>query len=94
MSIEFLNELESVIADRLSQQPESSYTARLAGQGAARVAQKVGEEAVEVVIASVSNDSDELTAEAADLIFHLMILLKLQDLTLVDVVRELERRHR
>jgi phosphoribosyl-ATP pyrophosphohydrolase len=89
----FLRTLEDVIAQRLSAAPEGSYTARLAARGLPKVAQKVGEEGVEVVIAALAEDRERLTLEAADLLYHLLLLLKLRDIRLADVVAELERRH-
>jgi len=89
----FLGRLESVIAKRIAEQPEGSYTARLWSEGRRRIAQKVGEEAVEVAIAAVGDDSSDLLGEAADLVYHLTLLLKSRDLSLQKVVGELERRH-
>lgn len=89
----FLGQLEAVIAQRISTRPEGSYTARIWAEGKSRLAQKVGEEAVEVALAAVTGAASELLGEAADLVFHLALLLKSRDLTLVDVVAELERRH-
>ena len=92
--VQFLDTLQSVIKERIEQAPEGSYTAKLAAQGKLKVAQKVGEEAVELALAAVAQDSARVTAEAADLVYHLMLLLTLRELTLADVVAELERRHR
>jgi phosphoribosyl-ATP pyrophosphohydrolase/phosphoribosyl-AMP cyclohydrolase len=89
----FLSQLESVIAQRISARPEASYTARLWAEGTGRLAQKVGEEGVEVALAAVTQTPAELRGEAADLVFHLALLLKARDLSLADVVAELERRH-
>ena len=91
--IEFLLTLETVIRQRLGERPESSYTARLAAEGDARMAQKVGEEAVELALASVTGDDDEQLNEAADLVYHLLVLLNHKGLTLADVVRVLRSRH-
>jgi phosphoribosyl-ATP pyrophosphohydrolase len=93
-NVTFLETLESVIRQRVAAAPEGSYTARLASEGVLKVAQKVGEEAVELAIAAAVQDRAHVTAEAADLIYHLLLLLKLRDLTLADVVAELEGRHR
>jgi len=90
----FLETLESVIARRLEESPDGSYTARLAAQGTLKVAQKVGEEAVELAIAAAAQDRAHVVAEAADLLYHLLLLLRLRDLRLADVVAELEGRHR
>jgi phosphoribosyl-ATP pyrophosphohydrolase/phosphoribosyl-AMP cyclohydrolase len=89
----FLNRLESVIAQRLADRPEGSYTARLWAQGPTRIAQKVGEEGVEVALAAVTQADDRLISESADLLFHLALLLKSRNLSLNAVVHELERRH-
>ena len=89
----FLARLEEVIASRVTERPEGSYTARVWSQGPRRIAQKVGEEGVEVAIAGVDNDRDALVSEAADLVSHLTLLLKSRDLSLGTVVEELARRH-
>lgn len=92
-SFAFLSQLEHVIADRVEQQPEGSYTAKLWAAGTKRIAQKVGEEGVEVALAATAGDAKELVSEAADLLFHLALLLRKRELSLQDVVAELERRH-
>ncbi|HEY0942114.1 MAG TPA: bifunctional phosphoribosyl-AMP cyclohydrolase/phosphoribosyl-ATP diphosphatase HisIE [Steroidobacter sp.] len=89
----FLARLESVIEKRVSERPEGSYTARLWSDGKTRMAQKVGEEGVEVALAAVTQDDDKFVGEAADLLFHLTLLLKSRQLSLLDVLTELERRH-
>lgn len=89
----WLNTLEAVIAARRQHAPDSSYVARLFAQGTARIAQKVGEEGVETALAAVGGDRDALRDEAADLLFHLLVLLQSADLRLADVVAELARRH-
>lgn len=89
----WLNELEALIARRVAADPAASYVARLLAAPAARRAQKVGEEGVETALAAVSGDRDALRGEAADLLFHLLVLLRGADLTLADVVGELARRH-
>ena len=89
----FLSRLESVIEQRVSERPEGSYTARLWADGPTRMAQKVGEEGVEVALAAVTQSDDKLVGEAADLLFHLTLLLKSRQLSLGHVVAELERRH-
>lgn len=93
-SFAFLAQLETVIAQRVTERPEGSYTARLWAEGKGRLAQKVGEEGVEVALAAVTQSPAALLGEAADLVFHLALLLKSRDLSLADVVVELERRHR
>ncbi len=89
----FLPVLEHIIANRISEQPEGSYTARLFEQGPSRIAQKLGEEGVEVALASVTRDDAGLVSECADLLFHLLLLLKARDLSVEDVVDELRARH-
>jgi len=92
--LDFLATLEAVIQDRLSNPKVGSYTAELAAGGRLKVAQKFGEEAVETVVAAVAEDDVRLTAEAADLIYHFLVLLNLRGLGLADVAAELERRYR
>lgn len=92
--LSFLSELESIIEHRIANQPEGSYTAKLWAKGPRRIAQKVGEEGVEVALAVTAGERDELISEAADLLFHLTLALRKRDVSLADVVQELERRHR
>jgi phosphoribosyl-ATP pyrophosphohydrolase/phosphoribosyl-AMP cyclohydrolase len=89
----FLALLERIIAHRIADQPEGSYTAKLFGEGTGRIAQKVGEEGVETALAAVSRDDDALVGECADLIYHLLLLLKSRDLSLERVAAELRARH-
>lgn len=89
----FLARLESVIAQRIAEKPEGSYTARIWAQGPTRMAQKVGEEGVEVALAAVTQSDERLVGESADLLFHLALLLKSRNLSLADAVRELAQRH-
>lgn len=89
----FLGSLASVIEQRVTERPEGSYTARLFAQGPKRLAQKVGEEGLEVALAAVAEADDKVIAESADLLFHLLVLLKSRGLTLDRVVSELEHRH-
>lgn len=89
----FLAALERVVAARDAERPEGSYTARLFEAGATRIAQKVGEEGVETALAGASGDAGALTGEAADLVYHLLVLLRSREVPLADVVAELERRH-
>jgi phosphoribosyl-AMP cyclohydrolase / phosphoribosyl-ATP pyrophosphohydrolase len=91
--VAFLAKLETVIAQRVEQRPDGSYTAKLWADGVKRMAQKVGEEGVEVALAAATNDDRGLIGESADLLFHLTLLLKSRGLSLGDVVNELERRH-
>ncbi len=93
-NLAFLTELEAIVRQRLVDAPESSYTARLAAQGPLKVAQKVGEEGVELALAAAAQDSGRVTSEAADLLYHLLVLLAVRDLSLDGVVAELEARHR
>jgi phosphoribosyl-ATP pyrophosphohydrolase len=86
--------LELIVADRLAAgDAAASYVAKLAAGGLAKVAQKVGEEAVETVIAALGEPDKKLIGEAADLLFHLTLLLKMRGITLDDVETELTRRH-
>jgi phosphoribosyl-ATP pyrophosphohydrolase/phosphoribosyl-AMP cyclohydrolase len=89
----FLGRLERVIASRIADQPEGSYTARLFAQGPSRIAQKLGEEGVETALASVTRDDKAVVGECADLVYHLIVLLKSRNLSLVDIVAELRSRH-
>jgi phosphoribosyl-ATP pyrophosphohydrolase len=90
--MDMLDALEQVIRERRAGDPQASYVARLTAQGRAAIAQKLGEEAVEAVIAAVADDPAALTGEAADLLFHLMVLLADAGLSLADVRAELARR--
>ncbi len=93
-TIEYISELERVIEQRKAAVPGESYTARLYAAGRSKIAQKVGEEAVELAIAGVQDDRKRIVAEAADLIYHLLVLLRSHDITFSDVVQELRQRHR
>jgi phosphoribosyl-AMP cyclohydrolase / phosphoribosyl-ATP pyrophosphohydrolase len=88
-----LSKLESVIASRDLERPVNSYTTYLFEKGIDKILKKVGEEASEVIIAAKNSDPIELRYEASDLIFHLMVLLREQKLSLDDLMAELERRH-
>jgi phosphoribosyl-AMP cyclohydrolase / phosphoribosyl-ATP pyrophosphohydrolase len=90
----FLARLEAIIEQRIAEHPEGSYTAKLYGQGVKRMAQKVGEEGVEVALAAQTGDKAELISESADLLFHLALLLRARDLSLDAVAAELAARHR
>ena len=89
----FLSELEGVIAYRQTTPSETSYTAKLLKRGPKYIAQKVGEEAVETALAAVAGDDQEFLDESADLIYHLLVLIKSRGLTLNDVVSVLKARH-
>ena len=91
--IAFLSTLQATIAQRIAESPEGSYTARLFSSGIGRIAQKVGEEGVETALAAVTRDDPELVGECADLLYHLLVLLKSRNLTLEQVVGELASRH-
>ena len=84
--------LAQTIADRKGADPEGSWTARLLAQGPEKTAEKFGEEAVEAIIEAVRGDRDRLTAEAADVLYHLLVMLAARDIELADVLAELERR--
>ena len=87
-----LAKLEATIAERRKADPSTSYVAKLTARGVGKIAQKVGEEATETVIAALSGDREELVGEAADLLFHLMVLLAAKDVSLAEVLGELDRR--
>lgn len=87
-----IHDLAAAIADRRSADPDSSWTARLLARGPEKCAEKFGEEAVEAIIEAVRGDPARLTAEAADVIFHLLVMLAARDVTLADVETELARR--
>lgn len=89
----FLAALERLIATRDAERPEGSYTTRLFDAGPTRIAQKLGEEGVETALAGASGSEAELAGEAADLVYHLLVLLRSRGVALADVVGELERRH-
>ncbi|HEK2897103.1 TPA: bifunctional phosphoribosyl-AMP cyclohydrolase/phosphoribosyl-ATP diphosphatase HisIE [Proteus mirabilis] len=90
----FLYELENLLRERKNASPDSSYTARLYASGTKRIAQKVGEEGVETALAATVNDREELKNEASDLLYHLMVLLQDQSLSLSDVIGCLQERHK
>ena len=87
-----LQELEVIIAERKKSMPENSYTAKLFKDGVARIAQKVGEEAVELAIAAQHSDRQRVIEEAADVMYHVIVLLAEKELELAEVYRELEKR--
>ena len=87
-----LSRLEAVIASRKSASPDSSYVAKLHARGLPVIARKLGEEAVEAVVAALAEDDAELVGEAADVIFHLMVLLSAKGVSLQQVLEELDRR--
>ncbi|MDZ7709145.1 MAG: phosphoribosyl-ATP diphosphatase [Roseovarius sp.] len=87
-----LDDLARTIAARASADPESSWTAKLLAKGPGKCAEKFGEEAVEAIIEAVKGDRDRLTSEAADVLFHLLVMLQSRDVALSDVMAELDRR--
>ena len=87
-----LNRLAATIAVRKGADPETSHTARLLAKGPLKCAEKFGEEAVEAIVAAAAQDRAALTAEAADVLYHLLVMLAARDVTLADVLAELERR--
>ncbi len=91
--IAFLEELEKIVNDRLQNNTEESYTARLAAAGTKRIAQKVGEEGVELALAAAVGNKQEMVDEAADLLYHVIVLLAVEGLGLKDVNDRLRTRH-
>ena len=92
-NIDFIAELETIVKKRLDAGGEESYTARLAAAGTKRIAQKVGEEGVELALAATAGNQQEVIEEAADLIYHLVVLLADNGLSLEDIATRLEARH-
>jgi phosphoribosyl-ATP pyrophosphohydrolase/phosphoribosyl-AMP cyclohydrolase len=90
----FLDYLQEVIKDRKREMPENSYTVELLKQGPSKIAQKVGEESVELILESMKNDDQAFLNESADLLFHVMILLVDRGYTLQDVAKILAERHK
>ncbi|AQS36492.1 phosphoribosyl-AMP cyclohydrolase [Shewanella psychrophila] len=89
----FIDNLAKLIASRKGDDPKSSYTAHLFERGTKRIAQKVGEEGLETALAAATNDKPELIDEASDLMYHLLVLLEDQDLTMNDITNNLMQRH-
>lgn len=89
----FIGQLESIIEDRMANPEDKSYTAQLVNAGIHRIAQKIGEEGVEVALAATKGDDLEITSEVADLIYHVLVLLKQQGLEFADVAQALQDRH-
>ena len=89
----FLARLERIITQRIASRPPGSYTAKLLAEGTRRIAQKVGEEGLELALAAVVQSDREIIGEAADLLYHTLLLLKVKGLSLTQVVVELEARH-
>jgi len=93
ISANFLNELETIIRDRENNPSDTSYTSSLFAKGINKIAQKVGEEAVELVIEAKDNNDDLFKGEAADLLFHYLILLRAKNFTLNDIIGVLKSRN-
>lgn len=87
-----LERLAATIENRKNADPETSWTAKLLAQGPEKTAEKFGEEAVEAIIEAVKNDPERLTKEAADVLYHLLVMLASRNVTLSDLLAELERR--
>ena len=92
-NLEFLSKLEAIIDERVRDSAADSYTASLIAAGSQRVAQKVGEEGVELALAAVTGDRAEILDEAADLVYHLLVLLRDHAITLAELAATLEARH-
>ncbi len=90
----FIGQLETIINDRIISNKKDSYTAQLVNAGVRRMAQKIGEEGVELALAAMGGDHAEIVSESADLIYHLLVLLNHQGLRFTDVAQQLESRHR
>lgn len=91
--LEFIGKLERIVLERLRNPQSGSYTAQLAAAGTKRIAQKVGEEGVELSLAAVAGGRDEIIDEAADLIYHVIVLLAERRIGISEVVAKLESRH-
>jgi phosphoribosyl-ATP pyrophosphohydrolase len=87
-----LSDLEAIVAARATADPAQSWTAKLVAAGQDKAAKKLGEEAIEAVMAAVKNDRDNLVYESADLLYHLLVVLKIAGIPLQDVMQELGRR--
>jgi phosphoribosyl-AMP cyclohydrolase / phosphoribosyl-ATP pyrophosphohydrolase len=92
-SLTFLNDLERVIDERIAMRPEGSYSARLLAEGPKRIAQKVGEEGLEVALAAAGGGNSEVIAEVSDLFYHVLLMLRSRGLSLTQVIAELRARH-
>jgi len=92
-NIEFIGDLETIVRERLDAGDDESYTSRLAAAGTKRIAQKVGEEGVELALAATVGNQQEVIDEAADLVYHLIVLLADAGLSLEDIATRLEARH-
>ncbi len=92
--LDFLNELFSLIKQRKEELPEDSYTTKLFNRGANRIIQKVGEEAIETVIAAKNRDKEEIVNEVSDLMYHLFVMLAEQGIEFQEIVENLKSRHK
>ena len=92
-SLDFISQLDGVIDDRFINRDNNSYTSSLFDSGVKRMAQKVGEEGVEVALAAATNDREELVNESSDLLYHLLVLLRSQAVPLTEVIDNLKQRH-
>ncbi len=92
-NLAFLSTLEEIIKQRIVARPEGSYTAKLLAEGTRRIAQKVGEEGLELALAAVAQSDEDIIGEAADLLYHTLLLLQAKELSLAQVIAELQRRH-
>lgn len=90
----FLTQLQDFIDQRKVERPENSYTTRLFNEGTRKIAQKVGEEAVETIIGAMANDDENFIYEGADLLYHLIVLLSHKGYRIEDLARELQKRHK
>ena len=89
----FLGHLDRIIQQRRAEMPDGSYTTSLFAEGSARIAQKVGEEGVELALARMKDDREEIANESADLLYHMLVLLSDADMALADVMEVLRQRH-
>ncbi|MBN1159402.1 MAG: phosphoribosyl-ATP diphosphatase [Bacteroidales bacterium] len=94
VQLDFLARLQDVIEQRRKDLPEHSYTAELFRKGISRIARKIGEEAVELIIEAGEENTELLLNETADLLYHIMVLLAAKGVRIEDVVRKLQERHR
>jgi phosphoribosyl-ATP pyrophosphohydrolase len=92
MSDDTLHRLAATIAARKGADPDTSWTAKLLAKGPEKCAEKFGEEAIEAIVEAVRGDREKLTAEAADVLYHLLVMLTARDVALADVLAELDRR--
>lgn len=93
-AVTMLGRLNDMVVDRKTEMPEGSYTTKLFTGGVDRIGKKIGEEAAEMIIAAKNNSADELTWETADFLYHALVLLANQGVSLDQIMRELERRHK